>query len=265
MDHRLEIDEAGVCYAAPDGVLVAYPHPARGDGVTGGGSTAAADPRLQRCLHRPDPQAGHVFHFAVPAGNARDVALPLTAIIDRNGNRIELGYDAADGALAEITHSGRYRLVVETRQGLITAVTLRGRAGEPDTEVIRADGSQVTAQWNALRRPVVVVEPDGARWERSYDERGNLTAVVDPVGARTGFAYDDRGRLTAVTDALGQTRRVASDAAGLPVAVTDPLSAGFRLEHTPTRQDIDHHTLVLPKPVTADIAQAFNLLFGRSK
>ncbi|WP_322763374.1 DUF6531 domain-containing protein, partial [Frankia sp. Cr2] len=155
LDLRLEIDEAGVCYAAPDGVLVGYPHPAPGATVL-----PVEGPRLALTRDAAgaytvtDPATGHVFHFALPAGNARAVALPLAAIVDRHGNRIELGYDAADGTLAEIHHSGGYRLAVETQQGLITAIRLRGRAGEPDTDVVRY----------------------------GYDGAGRLTAVVNSSG-----------------------------------------------------------------------------------
>jgi hypothetical protein len=41
--------------------------------------------------------------------------------------------------------------------------------------------------------------------------------------------------------------------------------AGFPVVHTPTRRDPDHHTVVLPKPVTPADAQRFNEVFGRSK
>lgn len=41
--------------------------------------------------------------------------------------------------------------------------------------------------------------------------------------------------------------------------------AKFTLVHTPTAADPLHHTCILPKPVTPDIANAFNAVFGRSK
>jgi hypothetical protein len=40
--------------------------------------------------------------------------------------------------------------------------------------------------------------------------------------------------------------------------------AGFRLVPTPTASDPFHHTLELPKPVTRDVADKFNALFGRT-
>ena len=40
-------------------------------------------------------------------------------------------------------------------------------------------------------------------------------------------------------------------------------SAGFGVVHTPTRVDPDHHTVLLPKPVSKAIADLFNQIFGR--
>jgi len=38
----------------------------------------------------------------------------------------------------------------------------------------------------------------------------------------------------------------------------------FRVHDTPTRSDPLHRTVELPKPVTQDVAELFNRLFGRS-
>jgi hypothetical protein len=37
----------------------------------------------------------------------------------------------------------------------------------------------------------------------------------------------------------------------------------FRVHDTPTRHDPLHRTVELPKPITHEVAQRFNLLFGR--
>ncbi len=39
--------------------------------------------------------------------------------------------------------------------------------------------------------------------------------------------------------------------------------AGFDVRHTPTRRDPNHHTVQLPKPVTKEVADTFNDVFGR--
>ena len=41
--------------------------------------------------------------------------------------------------------------------------------------------------------------------------------------------------------------------------------AGFEVRFTPTTTDDDHHTVVLPKPVTQDVAQRFNTVLGRTR
>ncbi len=142
-------------------------------------------------------------------------------------------------------------------------------------------------------------DPETARYE-STDPLGlapapnphtyvhNPLGWLDPLGlapydifVRRGTNWESAGRLTRQAQAAEDTGRfphgvsVTSPESNLRLSrePTDSVTAarqqiedtGFRLEHTPTRQDIDHHTLVLPKPVTADVTQAFNLLFGRSK
>ncbi|WP_322780145.1 DUF6531 domain-containing protein, partial [Frankia sp. Cas4] len=239
LDHRLEIDEEGVCYAAPDGVLVAYPHPAPGATVL-----PAEGPRLALARDAAgvytvsDPQTGHVFHFAIPAGNARHVSLPLAAITDRNGNRIELGYDAADGTLAEISHSGGYHLVVDTRQGLITAIRLRGRAGEPDTEIVRYgyDGSgRLTEVVNSSGRPLLFAydpagrmigwtDRNGTGYAYTYDAAGRVVRTVGSAGCLDGtIVYDTDRQVTVETNSLGQTIEYQFTAAMQLRRQVDPL------------------------------------------
>lgn len=40
-------------------------------------------------------------------------------------------------------------------------------------------------------------------------------------------------------------------------------AAGFNVKPTPTRRDPNHVTVELPKPVTKDVADKFNNIFGR--
>ena len=41
------------------------------------------------------------------------------------------------------------------------------------------------------------------------------------------------------------------------------VEAAFRVHDTPTRRDPSHRTVELPRPVTQDVADRFNRLFGR--
>ena len=56
--------------------------------------------------------------------------------------------------------------------------------------------------------------------------------------------------------------------AGIPVGPTsaadrNEVQRQFQVHETPTRNDPLHRTVELPKPVTEEIAQRFNRLFGR--
>ena len=41
--------------------------------------------------------------------------------------------------------------------------------------------------------------------------------------------------------------------------------AGLKVHPTPTRRDPNHHTIELPDPVTDEVAEVFNRIFGRAK
>jgi hypothetical protein len=46
-------------------------------------------------------------------------------------------------------------------------------------------------------------------------------------------------------------------------AERDNVEAVFRVHNTPTRADPLHRTIELPEPVTTDVSDEFNRLFGR--
>ncbi|MGH3773335.1 MAG: DUF6531 domain-containing protein [Pseudonocardiaceae bacterium] len=187
LDQRLEVDEAGVCYAAADGMLLVYPVPAEEVAVMpqegprwplrhgeDGGYTIA------------DPECGQTLHFA-PHGTSGRAVLPLRAITDRRGHRIDLDY-SGEGSLTEIRHSGGYRIGVETTSGRITALRLR----QPD---------------NGTDADVVLVR-------YSYDESGWLAGVTNSSGIPLRFDYDTAGRLTGWRDRNDLTYRYTYDEAG---------------------------------------------------
>ena len=53
-------------------------------------------------------------------------------------------------------------------------------------------------------------------------------------------------------DAVQATRQMLED-------------AGFKVCYTPTNNDTDHHTVLLPKPLSEADCETFNALFGRTK
>jgi RHS repeat-associated protein len=188
LDHRLEIDDQGVCYAAADGVLFAYPHPAPGKTVL-----PAAGPRLPLTLHVDgsytiaDPEAGHTLRFAVPPEGGGHVVLPLATISDRNGHRIDVGYDS-DGNLADLAHSGGYRVEFDTAAGLVVAVKMAARAGEPGRDIVRYG-------YDGPGRLVQVVNSSGQALRFDYDPAGRLTRWTDRNGTDYVYHYDETGRV----------------------------------------------------------------------
>ena len=100
----------------------------------------------------------------------------------------------------------------------------------------------------------------------------------DTVLARFGTSWESTGRLgkkaaeaEAASARFGHGVSVTADPAkvageGVSTATRGQLeAAGFQVRHTPTRNDSYHHTVVLPKPVTSEVARAFNLAFGRRR
>jgi RHS repeat-associated protein len=99
----------------------------------------------------------------------------LTAIEDRNRNRIALTYD--DGRLVELKDSaGRVIRVTPTREGRIGSIQVQNAITQ--------------GQWIAFAT-------------YTYDDRGDLAAATDADGFASHYEYDDDHRLTADTDRTG--------------------------------------------------------------
>jgi hypothetical protein len=61
---------------------------------------------------------------------------------------------------------------------------------------------------------------------------------------------------------VSATARNTTSPAG--VAFRSEVEKYFRVRDTPSRRDPLHRTIELPKPVTAEVAEVFNRIFGRS-
>jgi len=119
----------------------------------------------------------------------------------------------------------------------------------------------------------------------SYDPQGSGAAPDDPL-VRRGMARKSATRL-ARQAALAAQGGVARNgiAFGHGVSVTSPEAnrvlardpanavramrrqfeeAGFEVRYTPTHSDCDHHTIILPSPVTDEVASRLNTVLGRS-
>ncbi|MFI7318473.1 RHS repeat-associated core domain-containing protein [Streptomyces venezuelae] len=190
LDERVEIDDKGCVYVTEDGRLLSYPHPASdGDPVL-----PAHGPRWPLHLDGAgtvtvtDPHTGHVRHFPPAAPDAEEAAdparhevLPLRAITDRNGNRIDIDRDTT-GAPTAIRHTGGYHIEVATDDHRVTELRLL----TPGT-----DGTPIAAY--------------------GYDEVGNLTEIRGSEGPGLRLEYDDRARVTSWTDSNGTWYRFTYD------------------------------------------------------
>ena len=119
-----------------------------------------------------DPRSGITRHFSVLSGLAGVTALPMVAVTDRAGHRIDYRY-TPDGYLAEIVHHGGYRVRVDRDavRAWSSALVLLGRTcDDPDTTLV----------------------------EYGYDTAGRLTRVVNSSGRAMRYTYDATGQLIAV-------------------------------------------------------------------
>lgn len=99
----------------------------------------------------------------------------------------------------------------------------------------------------------------GTGWE-STNRLGNQAQQAENAGFPHGVS---------VTDADGNANLAArfnKDPADASPATRQAFEdAGFPVHHTPTRNDPNHHTVELPKPVTPDAARRFNEVLGRKR
>jgi RHS repeat-associated protein len=110
----------------------------------------------------------------------------LTAIEDRNRNRIALTYEK-DRLIEVVDSAGRGIRVRSTDDGRIASLEVK----------------------NAVARGEWVVFAS-----YTYDDRGNLSAARDADGVSAHYAYDDDHRLTADTDRTGLTFHFVYDREG---------------------------------------------------
>ncbi len=111
----------------------------------------------------------------------------LTAIEDRNKNRIALTYD--DGKLVEIKDSaGRTIKVTSTKQGRIASIEVKN--SENHGQWI-AFGRY---QYDDLGRLVRVTDADDYSWTYEYDQYNRLVRDTDRVGLSFCFRYDEKDR-----------------------------------------------------------------------
>ncbi|WP_190036740.1 DUF6531 domain-containing protein [Streptomyces fructofermentans] len=189
LDERLELDAAGAVFAAEDGMILLYPVPAPGASVMpleGPRWPLDWDGAPGAPIRVTDPATGRTRHFAPAAelaGNHEAFVLPLAAVTDRDGRRVDFDRDA-DGTPTAVRDSAGRLLHVDTEDGRVVRLRLRNESDGPDGTTLLRYG---------------------------YDADGHLTEVTDSSGLPLGFTYDERARVTSWTDRNGSWYRFTYD------------------------------------------------------
>ncbi|MFH8608421.1 DUF6531 domain-containing protein [Streptomyces sp. NPDC018029] len=261
LDQRLQADDDGFIYAAPDGARLVYPPLAPGSATpvypdSGSRLSLTWDTEVDGALRITDPDTGlaHVFHSPRATDDEGAVDLPLQAIVDRNGQRIRVHY-AHDGAPIEVSHSGGYRIALDRHRNLPRISSLRLLTpGQPDagttlvsygysddghlTEVTDSSGQAVRFTYDEDGRITSWADRNGTTYAYRYDERGRVVRTEGSGGFLSGtLVYDDANRTTVVTNSLGHSTRYVHNAFCRLVEETDALG------HTSRQEWDDAHRL----------------------
>ncbi|MEY9933772.1 RHS repeat-associated protein [Catenulispora sp. GP43] len=250
LDQRLSINQAGIHFVGDDAQTLHYPIPTGNEAVLPerGARWPLVWDRESDEIRITDPISTQSLHFDVDhyhgeIGSIRD----LTAISDRNGNRIHVERDV-HGTPRVVAHPA-YRLAIDTvvtdAGPRVTGVRLLDgtESGVPVSEY-RYDGRGCLAG---------VVDSSGVPYRYEYDYAGRITAWVDRLGYRYTYEYDSRGRVTrgvgadgrldtkfgyreedlvtVVTDSLGQATSYRYDENGHLVAVVDAAGGVATAQH----------------------------------
>ncbi|MCU1687965.1 MAG: type secretion protein Rhs [Amycolatopsis sp.] len=272
LDQRVESDADGVCYVGADGVTLTYPAPPV-DGTPVLPSHGTRWPL--RAISATEftvtsPIDGHVRYFGSPEKTGVITRVLLSAIADRNGNRVTIVRDAS-GTPTAIDHSGGYRIAVDTVNGRITELRMT-RAAAVDIPLVsyqyNAEG-HLSAVGNSSGRAMrfeydsngrvtrwidrnghwysyhyndagQVVGTDGSGGALAcsiqYDQQNRVTSYRNSLGAVSTYHFDDDWQLVREVDPLGATTRFERDQYGRVTAETDPLGRTTRYEYGLTEE-----------------------------
>ncbi|WP_024805990.1 putative T7SS-secreted protein [Nocardia sp. BMG51109] len=231
LDVRIVVEDEGVTFLGEDGVMLAYPHsevdvPVRPLTEGQRWTLTRTDSGGYRVR---DQRREIIWHFAPELGldgiEARLGNFAISAITDRHHNRVRFRYDS-DGVPVEVTHSGGYRVRIESARGRVTGLSLLthhpelGEFAQPLYEfgynagdlvsVTNADGATTRYTYDAEHRMTSWTDSNGNRMLNTYDESGRVIHQRGTAGIlNSDFDYlefpDGTGRLTTVTDSHGAT------------------------------------------------------------
>ncbi|MGC0423079.1 DUF6531 domain-containing protein [Embleya sp. AB8] len=255
-DQYLQLAADRVTFTAADGMVLRYPVPRPGERVMPMGGyrwPLVWDGTPNGTFTVTDPQRGWTWSFAALPGTVSR-RIPVRALTDRNGNRIDYGYDGG-GVPCEVTHSGGYRVAVDSAAGLITGFRLVGadpvthmRTDDPSSSIplvsftYDESGGDLTEVFNSSGRPLRFTYDDhhrmtswtdrnGTWYQYEYDEAGRCVRGSGVAGVMDNtFEYDEASRTTRMTNALGAATEYEYNDWSQVVRATDPLGGTKRTE-----------------------------------
>jgi RHS repeat-associated protein len=280
LDIRVQIGPETIRLADDDCRILEFPNPrnAGGGAGTGGPVFPAEGERLALTWDRDQDEirvqntaTGHTWHFTTigvtrtgvggsggtggsagggGSGGGTEEIRPLTALSDRNGNRIVFERDE-DGIPTEVHHSGGYRVAVDS---VYTATGLRAEALRLLDGTNGNQGSPIlTYQYDPRGRLVGLVDSTGVPFVYEYDADDRVTAWIDRTGYTFAYRYDAQGRVAATngdggclsgsfgydpdnrvtvyTDSLGNPTTYHYNRYGHITKVVDPLGHAVLTEH----------------------------------
>lgn len=189
LDVRLVVEHEGVTFLGEDGVMLAFPHPEEGISVqpvngvrrftltrTEIGSYQLWDQRRELIWHfAPEPGLGGL--------ESRLGNYAVSAITDRFRNRVRFHYDG-HGVPVAVSHSGGYRVPIETESGRVTRLSVHDRdSSVPVREFAYQVGELVSESSVA-----------GTSLQYTYDEH-RVTAWADSNSNQMVNTYDESGRV----------------------------------------------------------------------
>lgn len=192
-------------------------------------------------FHNTYDSVGNLLTVTDPDGNVSGNNININGLVSRStdleGHAIDYTYDADGNKLTEtnaLGHTTRYtydangNLLTETRSR-----TSGGRLEEDTTtyvynangqlvQVLYADGSSTTTEYDLAGNETASTDGLGNRTEYRYDAYGRLLETIHPDGATEARSYDGEGNLIAETDPLGRVTRYTYDALNRVIRVDYP-------------------------------------------
>ncbi len=143
----------------------------------------------------------------------------LIAVIDANGERMEIDPNIADNTEVLTLPSGAVETIIYDERGNeLRRIDPEGRIwersyDEDDNLLSRTDpeGNMVRMEYDGLGRKIREIDAEGNVQEWSYDERNKPTLEMDSNGNTTQKSYDEFGAILSETDPLGNITRYSYD------------------------------------------------------